>query len=285
MDLKASIKRSSSINTLSFNEQFKDYENRYELGIVFGFSTVEEPNLIRGCYGACHAYLNRINDWLPTGKLKTYYSQLRSLDKNAEEYWSSLLDPKTSPWRTVLKNPTVIRDDDGKAIAFSTDIEPGTSSQCLANLSIATRKPAELRSFMPTWLALRDKLGDANLATLGAHQAQFTGDTLMVYQRTPGHHCLPVEGHSVNSFIKGTPNTDKSLLVAQRSGYSPCNEIWVGNTHAPAHVILANKDDTKILFKDVYKKIREERYGLQPLYTNIKDLSKFLLEVKENPNA
>lgn len=287
MDLKASIRRISGTFTLPFNEQFKDHLHHHDLGIVFGFSTVEQPDRIQGVEGVCHAYLNRINDWLREGTLKTYYSQLRSTSPKAEEYWASLLDPQTSPWRSVLHNPTILRDDGGKAIAFSVDIKPETSSQCLANLSIATRKPAEQALFMSTWLALRDKTGDANLATLGSHQAQFAGATkeLMMYQRTPGHHCLPVEGHSINKFLNGQPQISKSLLVANRCGYSPCNAIWMGKTYVPARIKLNDKSEINLLFKEVYIKLREERYGTKPTYSTIGDLSKFLLDNKENPNA
>lgn len=203
----------------------------------------------------CHRFLGR---YPMAGCSKVYtslwYDSKGKIKKAAQAYWNFILGD-TSPWRSILADREVVRDDDGYPIAVGINITADTSSQVLANLCMATRLPFEHVGNLRLWYWLTTKGYSPHEALLVSCFATKQGNRLGPHPHGNWHFAFNTQGNTptLKQLRDGTPNPD-GRKVTKGNDYLYSDKIWGGNkgTH-PIERALNGAEPYKGIFEKRFK--------------------------------
>jgi len=172
-------------------------------------------------------------DWGHPGK--TYpkptaiYSSLWKRDDQTYEdalaYWKFMLNPRWSPYRSVLKGSEIIYHEEKPIAYVLRDMD--ASPQTVANLCFALRMPYAQDGYLRMFTALR---------TEGFTNAESSFVTANCRLTPKGSIGFPYIGDypfdtcwidmSWSAWKEGKPKTNSSLISSGCVSYRPCNVIW-----------------------------------------------------------
>ena len=189
------------------------------------------------CHG-CQACLDQMfmgskydcwNAKLSNIKPTAIYSSLWKRDDQTYEdalaYWKFMLNPRWSPYRSVLKNSEIIYHEEKPIAYVLRDMD--SSPQTVANLCFALRMPYAQDGYLRMFTALRAQgftnaessfvTANARLTPKGTIGFPYIGDY-------PFDTCWV--DMSWSAWKEGKPKTNSSLISSGGASYRPCNVIW-----------------------------------------------------------
>jgi hypothetical protein len=166
---------------------------------------------------------------LPISKITTIYSSLWKRDdqdyEDAHAYWKFMMNPRWSPYRSVLKGAEIIYHED-KPIAYVLR-DMAQSPQTIANLAFALRMPYAQDGYLRMFTALRGAgftnaessfvTANCRLTPKGAIGFPYIGDY-------PFDTCWA--DMSWSAWKEGKPKTRGQTILEGDTTYRPCNVIW-----------------------------------------------------------
>jgi hypothetical protein len=189
---------------------------------------------------ACHASLTYVSKHNATHLYSSLFVDHVDHKPQAQEFWSYILDPTKSPFRSVLKDVEIIRDDTGYPIAFS--INPDNDAQVIGSLCIATRIPEEHSAVLLSWKQWLD-------AGFDEHEAMCLANMITTVGKEP--QLTPARGHypffcnlSLKKLRDGAPSGGHGKSLSKGGSYSPNNFLWTNADEYWVHP-LANKVKAK----------------------------------------
>lgn len=146
------------------------------------------------------------------------------------QYASIILDPLTSPWRCILPKLHVTYDLEHTNVPLAiTCVDNSINTQVFINLLTALRHTYEMPAKIEACLHFMDK---GVIGSIALYLGQcFTPDkyNMSTFHQYLGHQ--PVDSIRTTSFdvarwVNGMPCYDKKLTVANKSYFTPCNDIF-----------------------------------------------------------
>jgi hypothetical protein len=229
---------------MSAADQFKkivtEYGTIHNYHCFIGTSSDNGKTLGWHVMWACHASLTYVSSKKATHLYSSLFVDHENHKPQAQEFWSYILDPTKSPFRSVLKGVEIIRDDTGYPIAFS--INPDNDAQVIGSLCIATRIPEEHYPVLLSWKQWRD-------AGFDEHEAMCLANVIDVTKSPPvmntgrGHYPF-FPNLSLTKLRDGTPSGGHGQALAKGGSYSPNNFLWTNKDEYFVHP-LAGKVKAK----------------------------------------
>ena len=175
-------------------------------------------------HNGCHAMMG---EW-PAGKGKVAYSSLwcryEELYEAALRYWGFILNDKTSPWREAMKDVEIVKNPDGRPIAFGIH-DMNAPTQLAVSAMMQCRVPQEqaskLRSF---WWWLRNDFTELESFYLSEFFLVHI-DGKISYLEADYQHGFENKNMDMKVMKSGEPPLNGSTM-GTKSNYSPVTKIW-----------------------------------------------------------
>jgi hypothetical protein len=177
--------------------------------------------MFSGVYYTTTGYTTR----KPTAIYSSLWKRPDQTYEDALAYWKFMLNPRWSPYRSVLKDSEIIYHEEKPIAYVLRDMD--TSPQTVANLCFAMRMPYAQDGYLRMFTALREAgftnaessfvTANARLTPKGSIGFPYIGDY-------PFDTCWA--NMSWSAWKEGKPKTNGKLISEGNGEYRPCNVIW-----------------------------------------------------------